>query len=203
VPLRLRESAGAHVIASLEKRGSRLRSVEVVAGGFMPLRGADEEAVPPMLRSLNASDMTGEQRAPLRQLSGASLTTLSSAAKRRLLAAALEEPRRRALGIRADRESLLLYLSLGLPERRAVAVLPEWGVGVIERDGSGLAYVCAPDGRLRGSISSLRAHGSAAAEHELLDAIRTWVERGRPGPDQLVVGAHVDGPSMRLSWRWA
>jgi protein-L-isoaspartate(D-aspartate) O-methyltransferase len=204
VPLRLREAAGAHVIASLQKTGTGLRSVSVVCGGFMPLRGTGDPVLPPSMRSLSATDLTGDAPESLRQLSGAAVARLSSAAKRRLLSVSLEPPRRHPLRIRADAEALVLYLSTTLPARQAVTVLPDWGVGLISRDGRGLTYVAARQLFSTGkrTISSLAAHGTAAVERQLADAIRAWQRAGRPTPDQLAVTVTYKGVEPQLRWRW-
>jgi len=197
VPLRLRESAGAHVIATLQKRGRGLRSVSIVGGGFMPLRGDDEQAVPQSMRWLGITDATGGAPKPLRQLSGIALTRLSQAAKRRLLAVALEDPRRTPLGVRADAGALLLYLSTTLPAGRRVGVLPEWGVGLISGDGRSLAFVSGPR-----TVGSLTAYGDDRAERDLAAAIHDWVDTDRPGPDRLLVTVAYAGTTPRLRSRW-
>lgn len=197
MPLRLRESAGAHVIATLQRHERGLRSVSIVGGGFMPLRGADEDDVPQSMRHLSITDATGDGPKPIRQLSGVALTRLSQAAKRRLLAVALEDPRRTALGVRADGGALLLYLSTTLPAGRVVGVLPEWGVGVISPRGRGLAFVSG-----QGTIGSLTSYGDDRAERDLAAAIEGWIDRGRPGPDRLLVTVGYAGARLRLRSRW-
>jgi protein-L-isoaspartate(D-aspartate) O-methyltransferase len=43
VPLRLHDAAGLQLIPTLRREKDRLRSVSIIAGGFMPLRdGADD-----------------------------------------------------------------------------------------------------------------------------------------------------------------
>jgi protein-L-isoaspartate(D-aspartate) O-methyltransferase len=202
VPLRVREAAGAHVIASLQKNGASLHSVSIVCGGFMPLRAGDEVGLPDSMRSLTVTDLTGDAPRTVRQLSGASLIRLSAAAKRRLLAVSLEEPRRRPLGIRAAADALILYLSTSLPHHEAVSVLPDWGVGLISRDGRSLAYVV---GRAATTITALTTHGTNTSERRLAAAIRAWNELGRPRPEhlQLEVTYQARQPRLRSQWRAA
>ena len=202
VPLRVREAAGAHVIASLQKNGAGLDSVSIVCGGFMPLRSVDEVGLPDSMRSLTVTDLTGDAPRPIRQLSGASLIRLTPAAKRRLLAISLEEPRRRPLGIRAAADALILYLSTSLPHREVVSVLPEWGVGLITRDGRSLAYIV---GRAATRITALAAHGTNTSERRLAAAIRAWEELGRPRPEHLQLEVTYQGtqPRLRSQWRAA
>jgi hypothetical protein len=99
----------------------------------------------------------------VRQLSGASLTRLTPAAKRRLLAVSLEEPRRRPLRLRAAADALIFYLSTSLPLGEVVSVPPEWGVGLISRDGRSLAYVAGWAEKQRKAITTLTAHGTNTA----------------------------------------
>jgi hypothetical protein len=185
------------VITSLQKRGRRLQSVSILPGGFMPLRGEDIEALPQSMRFLSITDVTGDTPKPVRSLGGAALVRLPQAAKRRLLTISLEEPRRASLGIRASADALLLYLSISLPADRVVSVLPEWGIGLIGRDGRSFAFVWG-----RGTISSLAAHGDDRAERDLGAAIQQWADVGRPGPDQLLVTVDYAEATPRLRSRW-
>lgn len=193
VPLRLREAAGAHVVASLEKRGDRFRSVSVVGGGFMPLRDADDPGMPASMRTLSVMDLTGDRPKQLRQLSGASLARLSARAKRRLIALSLHEPRRTRLGVHANRSGLVTYLSITLPVASVAAVSPDWGVGVVARDGGSLAYV---------SSGYLVAHGGPGAERELTAAVRRWKEVGQPSAEALRITVDYDGTTPRLRARY-
>jgi protein-L-isoaspartate(D-aspartate) O-methyltransferase len=201
-PLRVREAAGAHAIASLRKEDGRLRSVSVVGGGFMPLRGEEEDELPTSMRSLVATDDTGGSPRALRQLAGSGLVGLSDTAKLRLLAVSLEAPRKRLLGFRAPAGHLILYLSTTLPLRHVVGVNPGWGVGAISRDGRSLAYVVGlgtPNGT---TIASFAAHGGDEAEQRLAAAAEAWDRLGRPGPDRLRVEVAYEGRRPGLHTRW-
>jgi protein-L-isoaspartate(D-aspartate) O-methyltransferase len=200
VPLRLREGTGGYVVASLQKTGRGFHSVSVVAGGFMPLRDAGDPGLPASMCAITVTDLTGDRPVQLRQLSGAALARLSAPARRRLVRISLEEPRRRALPVRADAPALVAYLSLTLPATRAVVVSPQWGVGVIARGGAGLAYVAAGPGT-RKTVGSLAAHGDSAAERELLDAVSRWVELGRPGAAEVRIRVTY-GATPKLRWRF-
>jgi len=154
------------------------------------------------MRSLGITDLTGDAPRPIRQLSGPSLGRLSEAAKHRLLAVSLEQPRRSALGLRADAESLILYLSTTLPLSTAVTVLPEFGIGVIGRDGGSLAYVAGRGPNGRRTVTSSAAHGDADAETRLAAAVRDWDALGRPGTERLLVEVAYDGAEPRLRSCW-
>jgi protein-L-isoaspartate(D-aspartate) O-methyltransferase (PCMT) len=97
VPLHL-NAGGAQAIPVLRKTPAGFRSLRALAGGFMPLRNADESGIPEPLREprLNITNTSDQGPGPILQLSGAALETLSPLAKRRLLATALGEPRKAA-----------------------------------------------------------------------------------------------------------
>lgn len=152
---------------------------------------------------LLASDATSEGRAPpLRQISGEALASLSTAAKRRLLSIALTPGRRRALGMRADSESLPLYLTLTLPAFSAISVFPGMAIGLISRDGKSLAYVESRAHAGQRWITSLTAHGDRRAENELAGSIRAWHERGRPGLAQLEIQVDYRNGVDRIRRGW-
>jgi protein-L-isoaspartate(D-aspartate) O-methyltransferase len=202
VPLRL-NSAWAQAIPVLRKTPRGFRSLRTLCGGFMPLRGADEDGsgMPPREPCLNVTYLGRErdEREPLFQLDGAALATLPRPAKRRLLATALGEPRRRRLGLRADLGSLSLYLSLRLPKSRLVSSFP--GIGTISRDGASLALIelARPD---RAKVDSLRAYGGSEAEELLLERVREWARRGRPAESDLEITVTYDEDQSRLAVRW-
>ena len=204
VPLRI-TSPGVQVISTFRKMPRNFVSVAVVAGGFMPLRSADvNESTPSRPPCLIASDATTNGRnPPLRQISGEALASLSAAAKRRLLSVALTGGRRRPLGLRANSESLALYLALTLPAARAVSVFPGWTIGLISRDGTSLAYVESQAHVGKRWISSLTAHGGTAAEDALIEAIEDWGASGRPGANnlELTIDYSIDEPRLRRRWR--
>jgi protein-L-isoaspartate(D-aspartate) O-methyltransferase len=203
VPLRLTPD-GAQAIPTLRRAGDRLVSVAVVSGGFMPLRDAQEDghtrSRPPCLVATEAA--TGPPRPPLRQISGEAIGTLTTAAKRRLLAIALGDGRRRPLGLRADCDALVFYLTLTLPTSQTVTVGHGWTIGLISRDGRSLAYV---EGHTDGSkhvVGSLTAYGDNRAESALAMAVREWDRRGRPGPDALELSVDYRQGSARFRRRW-
>jgi protein-L-isoaspartate(D-aspartate) O-methyltransferase len=204
VPLRL-SPAGAQAIPVLRKTSSGFRSLRTVAGGFMPLRGADEGVfVPPGGPYLNVTDGSRNGTEPILQLNGAALETLSRPAKRRLLATALGEPRSRPLGLRADHGALGLYLSLTLPKSRLVTsatanLMP--GIGAISRDGSSLALIqLARPGWPE--VDCLQAYGGAEAEELLLERVREWDRRGRPSESDIKITVTYENDGSRLALRW-
>lgn len=201
-PLRI-TSAGAQVIPTLRKQNGRLVSDAVVCGGFMPLRSPGDSAPQPQRSPcLIATDSTREQGKPLRQLTGSALSTLSTATKRRLLAVALTEGRRRPLGLRARSEALVLYLTLTLPPSHAVTLFPGWTIGTISRDGCSLAYIESQAHLGKPWVSYLTAHGGNAAEAALLDAVREWDRRGRPGPNAMSITVSYKQKEAKLHYRW-
>jgi protein-L-isoaspartate(D-aspartate) O-methyltransferase len=202
VPLRL-ETTGAQAIPVLRKTPRGFRSLRTLRGGFMPLRGADDDGsgVPPPEPCLNVTYLgrDRDEREPLFQLNGAALATLSQPAKRRLLATALGEPRRRRLGLRADQGALSLYLSLTLPKRRLVSRFP--GIGAISRDGASLALIdlARPD---ESKVDSLKAYGGSEAEEFLLERVGEWARRGRPAELDIKITVTYEEDRSRLAVRW-
>jgi protein-L-isoaspartate(D-aspartate) O-methyltransferase len=201
VPLRI-TAPGDQVIVTLRKTPTGFATAAVIEGGFMPLRTADGTDPTPVRQPfLAARDGTiSGPHPPLRLISGQALAKLSAPAKRRLLSISLEDPARRATGVRAPLEALSLYLALTLPKARAVRVNPGWSVGLISRDGASLAYISIQGKR---STNSLHAHGTRAAADELLDAIGSWDARGRPGVAELKVSIDYAKGQERLRTSWA
>jgi hypothetical protein len=93
-------------------------------------------------------------------------------------------------------DSLILYLATTLPPAEAIAVMPDFGIGLVARDGSGLAYVT---GR---KIEAISTHGAAAPAEKLRRAIDKWDALGRPGIDELVIDVTYDGGRPSMRWRW-
>jgi protein-L-isoaspartate(D-aspartate) O-methyltransferase len=202
VPLRLREIAGSHVVASLEKTDRGFRSVGVVLGGFMPLRGDDDELPPSELRRLSATDAIADTPQLLAHLGGYGVARLSATARRRLLAVALTEPRRTRLPVGGRADGLVLYLSTSLAVTRLVSVGPQYGIGIATRSGDGFAYVEGRFSRRRRASAVLNAHGSPEPERELQQAIDAWERAGRPGADRLRLEVSYAGAAARIRRRW-
>jgi alkylation response protein AidB-like acyl-CoA dehydrogenase len=152
---------------------------------------------------LVASDATRDGGAPLQQLSGEALRTLSPRASRQLLSIALTESRRRPLGLRALSSALVLFLSVRVPTRHLVTTAPNYGIGVITRDGTSLATIEPPFARPRSTVSSARVFGSNDAEELLLRYVREWEQRGRPSEDDLEIRVSYDAHGeSRVRTRW-
>src|SRR5207253_8064235 len=99
-------------------------------------------------------------------------------------AVALGPPTTHPLGFRAPADALVLYLSTTLPAGEAVAVMPDFGIGLAARDGTGLAYVTGRFSSVR-RVTAITAHGSEAPCRKLQRAIGKWDALGRPGVDAL------------------
>ena len=204
-PLRL-NPAGMQAIPVLRKTPRGFRSLRVIGGGFMPLRGADEGGgVPEWARQpcVNITDLSRERSEPMLQLNGAALATLTRPAKYRLLAAALGPSRRRRLGLRADHAALGLYLSLTLPKSRLVSSSRNFGMGVgtISRDGSSLALIelARQDQR---TVDALQAYGGEEAAELLLERVGEWARRGRPGESDTRITVTYEGDRSQIAVRW-
>jgi protein-L-isoaspartate(D-aspartate) O-methyltransferase len=203
VPLQL-SAAGVQAIPLLQKTRSGFRSTGVIAGGFMPLRAAGQEAVAPRERpALIASELTAESEMPMQQLYGDAVRALSTRAKRRLLAISLGQSRRRPLGLRAHASALALFLSLELPTRQLIFRLPRFGIGVITPSGGSLALIEPPLSRRNRTISSLRLFGDDDAEELLRQHVREWDRRGRPSESELEITVNYDETgTSKLRYRW-
>jgi protein-L-isoaspartate(D-aspartate) O-methyltransferase len=191
VELPLQLPSGIQMIPTLTRRGAGLRSVTVIAGGFMPLRGAvDEPVTPPP--GLSASDGTR----PLVSLFGASLGRLSSAARRRVLALALGPPRLTRLGRREPAASLTLFVSVTAPLSRLVLSFPN--VGVVGAEGRSLAIL---GGEWARGIDRIEAWGGPEAERALLALVDDWRARGRPDGSELDIRVAFRGARSLISVR--
>ncbi|HEV2059611.1 MAG TPA: methyltransferase domain-containing protein [Solirubrobacteraceae bacterium] len=198
LPLLLDRAGQAQAIITLRKRGRLLRSQALLHGGFMRLRKTPGAAMPSPAPSLGATERIDEQARSLAHLNGVALRNLSRARRQQLLALALSEPRRRALGLRAQRSALALYLTIEAPANRFIGGWPR--IGVISADGSGLALLAGGPK----TFTHIEAYGTPDAERVLLDLIETWKQRGRPTGDDLQVEvsfAPTGSSSLALSWR--
>jgi protein-L-isoaspartate(D-aspartate) O-methyltransferase len=176
---------GEQVVATFRREGPLLRSVALVPGGFMQLRGTTPYYAP----ALHASAPSG----PLVQLSGEAVARLSPRAARRLLAVAVEEPRRVPVQPVA-RWLLRLRLALSLPDARAVQS-HAIGFGAVGRGGRSLALADTSWERHGTPTRHLLAYGEREAEEYLLRTI----ERLPPGPPELLV--EFTGGGSRVTCR--
>lgn len=192
-PLRLKDDA-AQAVATLRKEDGRLRSVAVVAGGFVPLRGG--VALPPP-RQVSVNETVDWRLDSILQLRGSAVARLSRAARRRLVTIALSTPRTRRLD-RGRSDSLpTVFLSLATPAGQEVhgwiGSFERRGVGVVSRTGASLALV-------RGD--RIDAYGGGEAEELLLGRLEEWKARGRPTEQDLSIEVDYRADSPRLRWRW-
>jgi protein-L-isoaspartate(D-aspartate) O-methyltransferase len=176
---------GEQVVVTFRREGGVLRSVALVPGGFMQLRGTAPYYAP----TLHASAPAGL----LVQLSGEAVARLSAGAARRLLAVAIGEPRRVAVRPVA-RWLLRLRLALSLPDARVVQA-HSVGFGVVGRGGRSLALADTSWERHGKPTRHLLAYGDREAE----DYLRRTIERLPTGPPELVV-EYSDGRS-RVTYR--
>jgi protein-L-isoaspartate(D-aspartate) O-methyltransferase len=200
VPLRV-SATGVQVIPLLRKRGRAFRSISVVGGGFMPLRGADETAAASAPPTLRVTDASAGSPKPIRELYGEALATLSPRAKRRLLSIVLEDGRRRSLGVRGNSRSLALFVALRLPARKSCSTAPKFGIGALTRDGASIALL--EFARRSRVVDSMRVFGSERAVELLMAPVREWDRRGRPTESDLAITAAYDADGRtRLRHRW-
>ena len=198
LPLLLDRAGQAQAIITLRKHARLMRSQALLHGGFMRLRDTPGAAMPSPAPSLGATERIDQRSRSLAHLNGVALRNLSRARRQQLLALALSEPRRRALGLRAQRPALALYLPIEAPPNRFIGGWPR--LGVISADGSGLALLAGGPK----TFTHIEAHGAPEAERVLLDLIETWKQRRRPTGEDLQVEvsfAPTGSSSIALSWR--
>ena len=194
LPLRF---AGGRIqaVVTFEKRSDRLRSVAVLPGGFMPLRGPGIPSVTQAASQLSAFEHVDGRHQRLVHLNGEALGRLSHSARRKLLSLALSEPRTRPLGLRAKPWHLNLYLTLEAPATQFVGGWPF--SGVIASGGQSLALLGG-----RRTVTRIDAHGDPEAEHLLLDFVDRWKALGRPGQSDLELEVDFINGTSQVRWRW-
>jgi protein-L-isoaspartate(D-aspartate) O-methyltransferase len=216
VPLRLDpDGAAIQLIPVFERDGSRLRSVGVTWGGFMPLHGGDG-GWRPRPPALSASRFTERRPASLVSLSGAGVARLSVRSARALLAALLTDalPARRQgrVDLGGGRPPLLLlYLLLSIPAPRRVSLSSKErvGVGIIHPRGVSVAVVSmrspwtdGPPKQIARSRWRLEAYGGDSAANDLDQLLSSWQEIQRSGRTQLHITADGPADTLRLSFAW-
>ncbi len=102
-----------------------------------------------------------------------------------------------ALGLRAPRADLALYLAIEAPQDR---FLGGWArVGVVSENGDGLALL----GGGKKTLTRIESHGEGDAERLLLGLVEGWERRGRPTGHDLEVEVDFErgaDSGVRLSW---
>jgi protein-L-isoaspartate(D-aspartate) O-methyltransferase len=214
LPLRIDRDADAfQLIPALERRGNRLRSLDMTWGGFMPLHGGDGAwTVPPAWLSAGRTRPGGHSS--FISLAGPGSLKLSDGAAQRLLAAILVAGRKppRARGftplVRGHTPALQIYLLTQISERRRVWVRQgdRHGIGIVDRAG-GLAVVSTRSiwapltaARIQWRLDSYGPSDEAADQLERL--LGAWSALGRSGNDRLEIVAGGMTDPMRLRLRW-
>ena len=196
VPVRLHDRAGLQLIPTLRREDGRLRSISVIAGGFMPLRDAPDDLSSywPMV---NVMRTEGAKRSPLLVIGGPA-TTASWA--RRLVGTACSEPESRRLPVRASAKALDVFLALKGPRTRTVAVFDgkSYMGGLVARGGRSLALLAGWP-----TTSRMLVYGGEEAADELEQLVSEWVAQGRPDSSQVELTASFPsgGPSIRARLR--
>jgi protein-L-isoaspartate(D-aspartate) O-methyltransferase len=209
IPLRLSDAVPfRQIVVTFERKGEHLRSVSVIHGGFMRLRGHPNDPSLPWPVSEIAETTDGD-RVVRASLSGSTWGALSHEDRRRLLALLLSAPRRRPIGVRASgavQWGLEAFVALAVPEERLVGctraelahllyfstALP----AVIEvGPRPSLAHLSGTR-----TLSRIDAYGARGAEAVLRRAVEDWIGLGRPGVGRLQIEVSY-GRHARGVWR--
>jgi protein-L-isoaspartate O-methyltransferase len=208
LPLRLTDAVPfQQIVATFERVGHRLRSVSVIHGGFMRLRGRPEDPSLPWPVSKVVETRDGTETT-LASLSGSTWGRLPEGVRQRLLALMLTPPRSRPIGMRVSRWRLWeleSFICLAAPEELLVGCTREdlsellfFGTalpGVVGADRSGLAHLAGTR-----SVSRLDAYGDAWAERLLAELVDDWRSRDQPRVARLSVEVAY-GRSRPDAWR--
>jgi protein-L-isoaspartate(D-aspartate) O-methyltransferase len=208
LPLRLSDAVPfRQIVVTFERVGRRLRSVSVIHGGFMRLRGRPEDPSLPWPVSKVVETREGT-KTTLASLSGSTWGRLPESERQRLLALMLSPPRSRPIGMRVSRWRLWeleSFICLAAPEellvgctREDLSALLFFGTalpGVVDADRSGLAHLAGTR-----SVSRLDAYGDAGAERLLAELVDEWRRRGQPRVARLSVEVAY-GRSRPDAWR--
>jgi protein-L-isoaspartate(D-aspartate) O-methyltransferase len=208
LPLRLTDALPfRQVVVTFERVGPRLRSMDVITGGFMRMRDRpDDPSVPwPEARAVETRDGSEQTIA---SLSGSTLSLLSAPDRRRLLALLLSPPRSRRLGVRASGQrqwDLETFVALAADEDRLVGCArAELGglllfnialPGILDTDHDGIAYLAGSK-----TVSRIDAHGARGPARQLGKLVDRWLARGRPSIGDLRIVVEYDPPTSR-HWR--
>jgi protein-L-isoaspartate(D-aspartate) O-methyltransferase len=178
VPLRVGGSGGFQLIPTLRREGERLRSVSVIAGGFMPLRTAPDD-LSAFGSFVDVRWTEGSRTTRLLTIGG---VPPREAAARRLVSTACSPPRSRRLSMRASAKGLAIYLAVRGPAGRLVGVLQgnSYLGGIAAADGTSLALLTGWP-----TTSKILVYGTEKAADELEVLAAEWAERGRPEADDI------------------
>lgn len=180
------------VVLALRKDGDVLRSVGVVMGGFMPLRGADgrpPDGAHEAFSMISVGDLVAGERRLYADVSGPDVARLSLDARRSVAGLLLQPPRVRTLAVpRPAHSSLLPFVAFSPSPPGSLAVRHfqdgfrrhNWlGVGLVSRDGRSLAV--AVGGReARARLESYGDTGPGSAHAALDELVDRWRAAGRP-----------------------
>jgi protein-L-isoaspartate(D-aspartate) O-methyltransferase len=193
-PLRLGASGGLQLIPTLRRENERLRSVTVICGGFMPLRGGADDLTSfwPMI---SVSRIHGAKRDGLLTIAGPG----AGVPARRLVSVATSDPRSRRLSVRAAAKDLDVYLALCGPAGRTVAVFDgtSYMGGIVAPGARSLALLVGYP-----FVSRMLVYGEDDAGDELERLVKGWVDQGRPGADHVHMTVSFRNGTSTTRTRW-
>lgn len=206
LPLRsLGEMPWDMAVATFRKESDHLRSVSVVLGGFMPLRGVGGDFPANAPPSVHVADVVDGRRHLHADFVGPGLATMPVAARRRLAALALSTPRVRTVRLPGPANATALaYIALSRPPRTLIVVRHWrqefqgrywWGFGLVTADGRSVAVATGG----REPVCRVESYGGPLAAQALTGLLDGWKRAGRPSIDDVVIRVW-DGGRMIVDW---
>jgi protein-L-isoaspartate(D-aspartate) O-methyltransferase len=200
-PLRFNDQFGTQLVTTFRRDGGRLRSTEVISGGFMALRDSAASDAPTLgsNASINVSSQVATSSRLVVRVESPSLASFTDRQRRELVERLLQPGRPAGARVDSARAAgLKTFLALSGHARVAsVTVDGRVGTGVLDRTGTSAAAVT---GRFGGSARPV-AWGDDRALTELAALIHEWERAGRPRFADLRLTLSDDPAEVSGSWR--
>ncbi|HTW97251.1 MAG TPA: methyltransferase domain-containing protein [Acidimicrobiales bacterium] len=201
VPMRLVAGGSLQAVITFRREGAFLRSVTVLPGGFMPLRGAGleqpAEQTPLLGGWVNAGRRT-RARHNVVSLSSNAGSSMAASVARRSLATMLGPSRVAGVLQRERAEGLIMFLALS-SDRRLCACSRDgrFGYAVVGDGGSSVAAVTIAFG----TGARIEQWGGDEAGRRLEEHIERLSLLGKPRLSELRVCVDFDESTRGASWR--
>jgi protein-L-isoaspartate(D-aspartate) O-methyltransferase len=199
LPLRLSPGSPLQAVVTLRREGGRLVSRSIMAGSFMPLRGADGSS--PGIGndpSLRAQSSSGGPPTTLAAISGLALDSLSPGSARRALATLLGPSHDRRTLPKGAAGGLMLFLAWGAARSLVFYTRDRrYGLAIVDRTGASIAALT----RLPGSPGRIETWGDDRARDALEAQMARWERLGRPTLADLRITVRYGEEATPKAWR--